>query len=130
MNKKNGGKQTSGKGGRPPYSPSDADRDFVLRAIQAGSLLKDISKALNIDRDTLNKHYRFEIMTGRERLKVKAVRVLNDALDDGSLDAAKFTLSRVAKWTERSEHDLTTNGESLQPPTVIRFVSSGYDQDD
>lgn len=128
MNKKSGGKQPSGKGGRPPYAPTDADRDFVLRAVQAGSHLKDIARALNIDRDTLNKYYRFEIMTGRERLKVKAVRVLNDSLDDGSLDAAKFTLSRVAKWTERSEHDHTTNGESIQPPAAIRFVGAGDDK--
>lgn len=69
----------------------------------AGSLIEDIAAALNIHDDTLRKHFRYEIMTARERLKGSAVRVLMDSLQDNSLDAAKFVLSRVAGWSERHE---------------------------
>ena len=83
------------------YRPSDADRLFVERAVMAGTTVQNIAAALNIHDDTLRKHYRFEIVTARERLKGEAVRVLMDNLTDGSLDAAKYVLSRVAGWTER-----------------------------
>jgi len=67
----------------------------------AGSKIQDIADCLNIHDDTLRKHFRYEIVTARERLKGNAVRVLVDSLEDGSLDAAKYVLARVAGWTER-----------------------------
>lgn len=89
------------------YKPTQADREFVDRAVMAGSQIKDIAAALNIHDDTLRKHYRYEIATARERLKGDAVRVLMDSLTDGSLDAAKYVLSRVAGWSERQAVELT-----------------------
>lgn len=89
------------------YRPTDADRIFVERAVMAGSRIEDIASALNIHDDTLRKHYRYEIMTSRERLKGEAVRVLMDSLNDGSLDAAKFVLARQAGWTEKTQTELT-----------------------
>ena len=83
------------------YAPTDADRKFVERAVMAGSRIEDIASALNIHDDTLRKHFRFEIMTARERMKGEAVRVLMDSLTDGSLDAAKFVLARTAGWSEK-----------------------------
>lgn len=88
------------------YKPTEADRLFVERAVMAGSLINDIASCLNITDDTLRKHYRYEIATARERLKGDAVRVLMDSLTDGSLDAAKYVLSRVAGWTEKQDHDV------------------------
>lgn len=84
------------------YKPTDADRLFVERAVKAGSRINDIADCLNITDDTLRKHFRYEIMTARERLKAAAVGVLDDSLEDGSLDAAKYVLSRVAGWVERA----------------------------
>jgi len=85
------------------YEPNEADRLFVERAVMAGSRINDIADCLNITDDTLRKHFRYEITTARERLKGDAVRVLMDSLTDGSLDAAKYVLARVAGWTERQE---------------------------
>jgi len=49
-------------------------------------------------------------VTARERLKGDAVRVLMDSLTDGSLDAAKYVLSRVAGWVEpRHQPDESEN---------------------
>lgn len=87
------------------YKPTDADRFFVERAVMAGSLINDIADCLQVSDDTLRKHFRYEIMTARERLKADAVRVMMDSLTDGSLDAAKYVLSRVAGWTEKQTHE-------------------------
>jgi len=84
------------------YKPNDADRTFVERAVMAGTAIGTIAECLNLHDDTLRKHYRYEIVTGRERLKGDAVRVLMDSLTDNSLDAAKYVLSRVAGWTEKT----------------------------
>jgi len=93
------------------YQVSDADRTFVERAVMAGTPIEKIAECLNVHDDTLRKHFRYEIMTGRERLKGNAIRVLVDSLTDGSLDAAKFVLARVAGWTEKPEavSQLTVN---------------------
>ena len=83
------------------YKPTDADRLFVERAVMAGTQINTIADCLSITDDTLRKHFRYEITTARERMKGDAVRVLMDSLTDGSLDAAKYVLSRVAGWTEK-----------------------------
>ena len=103
------------------YRPNDADRLFVERAVMAGTTVQNIAAALNIHDDTLRKHYRFEIVTARERLKGEAVRVLMDSLTDGSLDAAKYILSRVAGWTEKQAVKHTgPDGGPVQ--TITRVV--------
>jgi len=95
------------------YQPTENDRIFVERAVMAGSRINDIANCLNITDDTLRKHFRYEIFTARERLKGDAVRVLMDSLTDGSLDAAKYVLSRVAGWTEKQ--DFTSSDGSMTP---------------
>ena len=95
------------------YKPTDADRGFVERAVMAGTRINVIADCLNITDDTLRKHFRYEITTARERLKGDAVRVLMDSLTDGSLDAAKYVLSRVAGWSESTALDVTSKGEQV-----------------
>lgn len=107
------------------YKPTDADRVFVDRAVMAGSRIEDIAAALNIHDDTLRKHFRYEIMTARERLKGDAVRVLMDSLTDGSLDAAKFVLARVGGWTEKSATEISgPNGGPVDMVTRIEIVAA------
>lgn len=103
------------------YQPTDADREFVERCICSGDMsINDIAECLNITDDTLRKHYRYEIVTSRARLKGKAVGVIANALDDGSVDAAKFVLARQAGWSEKTQHDLTSSDGSMTPkPTTI-----------
>lgn len=105
------------------YKPTDEDRTFVEQAVMAGSRINDIADCLNITDDTLRKHFRYEIMTSRERLKSDAIRVLMDSLSDGSLDAAKYVLSRVAGWVERSEVDHTTKGEKISQTVDLTKLS-------
>lgn len=108
--------------GRPPYVVNDADRTFVERAVMAGSTILDIAAALNLHQDTLRKHYRYEIVTSRERLKVEALRVMMDSLADGSLDAAKFVLARRAGWSEKSEVDHSSTDGTMTPTIITRVI--------
>jgi len=105
------------------YKPSDADRIFVERAVMAGTSIEKIAECLNLHDDTLRKHFRYEIMTGRERLKGDAIRVLVDSLTDNSLDAAKFVLGRVAGWTEKSAVDLSSSDKSMSPTRTARDMT-------
>jgi len=101
------------------YKASDADRTFVERAVMAGTPIEKIAECLNLHDDTLRKHFRYEIMTGRERLKGDAMRVVVDSLTDNSLDAAKFVLGRVAGWTEKSAVDLSSSDKSMSPKAAL-----------
>ena len=113
------------------YKVNEADRTFVERAVMAGTPIEKIAECLNLHDDTLRKHFRYEIMTGRERLKGDAIRVLADSLTDNSLDAAKFVLGRVAGWTEKSVVDNTSSDGSMIPqPTTIRIVAADDDSTD
>lgn len=100
------------------YKPNETDRVFVERCVQAGDRINDIASALNLSDDTLRKYYKYEIMTARMDLKASAVRVMVDSLEDGSLDAAKYVLARVAGWSERSNVDVTTGGDKIEKSSL------------
>jgi hypothetical protein len=87
----------------------------------AGTGVEKIAEILDITLPTLRKHYRHEIFTSRERLKGKAVLVLNQNLDEGSLDAAKFVLTRIAGWTETQQitHNTAPELSQLLAQTAI-----------
>lgn len=103
------------------YSPQD--REFVSRAVKAGSRINDIADCLNITDDTLRKHFRYEITTARETLKASAIGVLENSLKDGSLDAAKFVLARVAGWSEKQLNEHTgKDGKDLPAASVAVFA--------
>ena len=101
------------------FDPTDADREFVRRMVTAGRPQNKIAECLNISLNTLIKHFRYELITSRELLIGKAVRCLEESLDDGSLDAAKYTLARAANWSEKSEMDHKSSDGSMTPPTTI-----------
>ena len=112
------------------YVPSDTDRTFVERAVMAGTPIEKIAECLNLHDDTLRKHFRYEIMTGRERLKGDAVRVLVDSLTDDSLDAAKFVLGRVAGWTEKQSVNHVSEDGSMTPTRIVIEAAKSDDQRD
>ena len=88
----------------------------------AGTTIEKIAECLNVHDDTLRKHFRYEITTGRERLKGDAVRVMIDSLTDNSLDAAKFVLSRVGGWSEKQINEQT--GDDAPSITVNLTVAA------
>jgi len=101
------------------FKPTEADRLLVHRLAMAGRTQNIIADCLNITDDTLRKHFRYELTVAREELHGKAVQCLSDAIEDGSVDAAKYVLSRSAGWTEKQAIDHTTNGKDLAPTRII-----------
>jgi len=93
------------------YSPTNEDREFVSRAVKAGATVERIAALLNIHDDTLRKYYRYELAISRQQLVNKAIGVIDNSLTDGSLDAAKYVMARVAGWTEKT--DVTSSDGSL-----------------
>ncbi len=89
------------------YKPTQPDRDFVVRCVMAGRSFEKIAECLNITVPTLKKHFRYELVTSKELLCGKAAQCLDDAITDGSVDAAKFVLARVAGWAEKQDVTLT-----------------------
>lgn len=105
------------------YTPTDEDREFVRRCIVSGMTVDETATAINLSDETLRKYYRFEIITGRAILNGNAVKVLEDALKDGSVDAAKFILSRRAGWTEKTSHEVS--GKDGGPlVTTIKIIAA------
>jgi len=105
------------------YIANDADREFVRRAITAGTSVNKTAAALNLSDDTLRKNYRYEIMTAREVLKGLAIRCLEDCLIDGSLDAAKFILARVAHWKETTSNEVSgKDGGPIELTRIERII--------
>jgi hypothetical protein len=51
-------------------------------------------------------------------LRGKAIEVLSNSLDDGSLDAAKFVLARIAGWTEKQNVDISNSDGTLAQKTI------------
>lgn len=120
------------------YKPNDQDRIFVEQAIKAGATINKIAECLRMSDDTLRKYYKYEIAVARQNLVNKAVGVIDDSLTDGSLDAAKYVLSRVAGWTEKQSVDHTTNGKDMPPaidlgkapPELLEWVVAQNDATD
>jgi AraC-like DNA-binding protein len=82
------------------FKPTDADRKFVVDAVMAGIVFEEIAGCLKISINTLKKHFRYELLVSQKQLCGKAARCLSDAIDSGSVDAAKFVLARKMGWAE------------------------------
>jgi hypothetical protein len=111
--KKNGPRQSPG---RPTHQPTEKSRRFVIEAAAVGTPRQEIAACLDIHVETLSKYYGNDIMLSKVTLLNRAVRVLSDQLEAGSLDAAKYTLSRRGGWSEKT--DLTSSDGSMSPQAL------------
>ncbi|MGF6633539.1 hypothetical protein [Paraburkholderia sp. MM6662-R1] len=53
------------RNGRPPYEPTDGDRQKVKTLVGIGVPQADICKVMQISKPTLRKHFKSEIETGQ-----------------------------------------------------------------
>jgi len=95
-----------------PHKVLDANRTFVEGCIMAGIPQAEVAGCLNICVNTLKKHYRYEIVTSLNQLGSKAAKCLEDAINSGSVDAAKYVLSRKFDWREKVEGKLDVYTQS------------------
>jgi len=107
-----------GKQGKE-FKPKAADREFVRLAIMSGSTQEAICKALDIAPNTFAKNFKGDLLVARQKMINTAAKCLAEAAEDGNVDAAKFILARAAKWTEKTEVDLTNSDGALTQPRRI-----------
>jgi hypothetical protein len=95
------------KMGRPPYEPTDADREVAKRLSALGTTYEDIAKKLKISSDTLVKYYSEELEDGRIDANASIAGTLFSQAKKGNTAAAIFWLKTRARWKETQVNEVT-----------------------
>jgi uncharacterized protein YjcR len=97
------------------HSPSDEDRRLVKTLSAVGVRYVDIADKLQIDHDTLTKHYKHELMEGRVEANAAIAQTLFQQAKAGNTAAMIFWLKTRAGWREHNvvEH-ANSEGEPLK----------------
>lgn len=88
--------------GRPAYRPSIEDRKTVEQMKFCGESDNTIARALNIDPDTLRKHFADELADGHAQRRKEVIGLMFDAARGGNVAAIKKLeeMGRVAAASE------------------------------
>jgi hypothetical protein len=89
------------KGGRPPFKPNDEQRSTVRVLAMAGLYRQQIASFLDIDVDTLNKHFQNELRNANAFLIAKSMSVIFNGLsankEETRISTAQFVLDRKGR---------------------------------
>ncbi len=106
--------------GRPPHVPTEALKATVKIMVAGGIQHEHVAACLGIDRETLRRHYRFELANGKAQANAQVVARLFK-MTDGNVRAAEFWLTNQAKanWAHTQkvavdQRDVTDLGDRLQ----------------
>jgi len=80
-------------GGRPPFTPTEQQRQTVEVLVAHGNGERVIAKVIGIDRKTLSKHFRDELRDGREMLTAHMGLAIVRAALAGDWRAAAYWLA-------------------------------------
>jgi hypothetical protein len=83
--------------GRPPHEPTAATKRKVANCKGGGWTQEEIAELLDIDCDTLRKHYRRELTVGARQAREEVLDAVMRAAKDGSMAAARLYLQGTAK---------------------------------
>jgi SOS response regulatory protein OraA/RecX len=87
------------KGGRPPHSPTLAQREICRELYACGISKARIAERFGIDQDTLAKHYVEELDNNKEHMVgALAKNLYQDALN-GDEKAREFWLKCQGRWS-------------------------------
>jgi hypothetical protein len=94
--------QSRRKPGRPSYRPTLEDRKTVEQMKFCGESDNTIARALNIDPDTLRKHFADELADGHAQRRKEVIGLMFDAARSGNVAAIKKLeeMGRVAGASE------------------------------
>ena len=93
--------------GRPPYEPTDADREVAKRLSALGTTYEDIARKLQISSDTLVKYYAQELEEGRIDANASIAGTLFSQAKKGNTAAAIFWLKTRARWKETQVNEVS-----------------------
>jgi transposase len=115
--------------GRPPYEPTDADREVAKKLAALGTTYEDIAKKLKISSDTLVKYYKQELEEGRIDANASIAGTLFQQAKKGNTAAAIFWLKTRARWKETNVTELAA-GEGAEIKGInISFVEPDGNKD-
>lgn len=118
MTRKTAGRDRSltGKAGKPPWQPTDAERLMVESCMASGDFTQEqIAAVLRVDHDTLVKHCREELGGGRQALNAKVSGALAKKALDGDLGAIVWYEKTRRGFRDTSRHELTgADGRPIQ----------------
>lgn len=102
------------------HKPTDDSKKLVRGLSAVGIRYIDIAQKLDINDDTLVKHYKKELEDGRIDANASIGQTLFQQAKDGNTTAAIFWLKTRAGWKETSGLELTGNsGGAIQVITGI-----------
>jgi len=101
------------KSGRPPHEPTEALRKTVALHATVGSRQETIAEVLGISVDTLQRYYRSELDTSREKANAQVGGALYNKAIGGDTTAMIFWLKTRARWRETV--DVSNEDGSLKP---------------
>lgn len=97
------------KGGDSPHVPTDLNRGLVQGLYLAGVKQETIARRLNIDEDTLRKHYRAELDDALGDIHNLACKVIIEKIHKKEMKAAIFWLTHRAGWKPAALEDKDNN---------------------
>lgn len=91
--------------GRPPHEPTPESRALIAELSAFGITHVQMASRLNINIDTLTKHYASELIDGKTNVIQQVARRLVDKALDGDGPSQMFYLKTQAKWREKDPED-------------------------
>ena len=101
-----------------PHEPTEAQKAEVRALASMGIPHDQISAYIGIDKKTLYKYYREILDRAKIQANMKMAQCLFQQAQNGSTPAAIFWLKVQAGWQEKQAVDITTNGESINKPSL------------
>lgn len=116
--------------GRPAHKPSASQRKQVEALSGYGIPHLQIASLIEIDRKTLEKHYRRELDTGSTKATAKVAECLYKQAINGNTAAAIFWMKARAGWSEKTQHEITGKDGGPVEITRIEIAAGGQDSKD
>ena len=101
-----------------PHEPTEGTKAEVRALASMGIPHDQISAYIGIDKKTLYKYYREILDRAKIQANMKMAQCLFQQAQNGSTPAAIFWLKIQAGWQEKQVVDITTNGESINKPSL------------
>jgi predicted transcriptional regulator len=104
------------------HIPTEESRKLVKSLAAVGTRYVDIAHKLEITDDTLRKHYKEELESGRIDANAQIANTLFQQAKKGNMTAAIFWLKTRAGWKETQVTELTGEDGGPIKGLEVRFV--------
>jgi uncharacterized protein YjcR len=111
------------------HIPSEDSRKLVKNLAAMGVRYVDIAHKLDINDETLRKHYREDLESGRIDANAQIANTLFQQAKKGNMTAAIFWLKTRAGWKETNITELSGGEGSEVKGINITFVESNVKHD-